>query len=485
MGISLQFWSGKPTWVNLRAHPDGLGAWLSSRSERQERTPWVTTIRKHLLNTTLVAVKQVQGDRIVDLELAGPEGTFILTAELLGKHGNLVLRSPDDRCLAAARWVGPSRSDRPLLPGKPYERPPAPTGRAPFLEALENLLGASVLERRLANITSRAYSVPGLGVTPLRLSAEEWAALGQPAPSEIDSISAALMAASSDAEIVEWSAEKVRLRAQLERVLDARTVATRDLQAVLHDADRAKQLQEWGNLLLAYQGMIPPGATQADVWDAQGEPITIRLVSDLTTLQNAERLFHKAKRAKETRETVQARYDQLRSEATTVGSLLALLERATSEAEVAEVRVEADQRGFLHRQTKSHETPQDRPFDGHAIRERTGPGGWTVLYGENSAANDYLTLRVARPSDWWLHVRGGTSSHVVIRTNNQPHRTPHETLLFAAKIAAQQSTSKHSSYVAVDYTQRRYVRRPKGAPVGTVLYTHEKTLHVDPTARES
>jgi len=36
----------------------------------------------------------------------------------------------------------------------------------------------------------------------------------------------------------------------------------------------------------------------------------------------------------------------------------------------------------------------------------TLPGGWQVLVGLTDAANDVLSFRVARPDDWWFHVRG-------------------------------------------------------------------------------
>jgi predicted ribosome quality control (RQC) complex YloA/Tae2 family protein len=102
-----------------------------------------------------------------------------------------------------------------------------------------------------------------------------------------------------------------------------------------------------------------------------------------------------------------------------------------------------------------------------------------VLFGENAESNDYLTLRVARPNDYWLHVRGSTSAHVVIVTGNHPEKIGTEHLIFAARVAVQNSASKHAGYVPVDYTLKRYVRRPRGAPKGTALYTHEKTLHIE------
>jgi predicted ribosome quality control (RQC) complex YloA/Tae2 family protein len=34
--------------------------------------------------------------------------------------------------------------------------------------------------------------------------------------------------------------------------------------------------------------------------------------------------------------------------------------------------------------------------------------------------------------------------------------------------------------VPVDYTLKKYVRRPKGSPSGAALYQNEKTLYVNP-----
>ena len=35
--------------------------------------------------------------------------------------------------------------------------------------------------------------------------------------------------------------------------------------------------------------------------------------------------------------------------------------------------------------------------------------------------------------------------------------------------------------VPVDYTMRKYVKKPGGTPTGFVIYTHQKTLVVDAT----
>ena len=102
-----------------------------------------------------------------------------------------------------------------------------------------------------------------------------------------------------------------------------------------------------------------------------------------------------------------------------------------------------------------------------------------MLYGDNATSNDYLTTKVAKPNDYWFHVRGVTSAHVLLMTQNQPKKVQYEDMMFAAKLAVSKSVSKHSSYVAVDYTLKKYVRKPKKSAPGFVTYSQEKTLHVE------
>ena len=80
----------------------------------------------------------------------------------------------------------------------------------------------------------------------------------------------------------------------------------------------------------------------------------------------------------------------------------------------------------------------------------------------------------------WLHAKDIPGSHVIIRTEGE---VPLTTLRQAALLAAWYSKGKHSSSVPVDYTLRKYVKKPSGAAPGKVIYTHQKTAFV--TAEES
>lgn len=457
-------------------------------------TTFLMEVRRRLADARLVAVAQRGRDRVLDLDFVNDLGAHRLTAELMGKHANVMLLDGDGVVVAAAKWVGPRQSRRPILAGQRYAPPPfAPRppldrmgpdddpnafeGTSPFLRKYLEAGGAdarATLHQALKNGIWTPVQVPGAGVYPLSV-----ACLGL-SERPVDQFGATLE--------IEWAVREAeadvhRLRtgllAQLNRVRLAREVALGELDQASEAARRAGELQQRGDLVLAYQAMIPPGADRVEVWDYTGNPVTIELRPDLSAVENAERWFARARRAKDGFQTVTEQSIRIGEDLDEVRRTIQHVELAETPLELVPLRQVAESRRWLFSNAVVPADKKDRPYEGHAIREVMAPGGWRVLYGDNATSNDYLTLRVARPSDLWLHVRGGPSAHVVIPTQNQPDKVPPEVIRFAAEIAVRQSSSKHSSWVSVDITQRRYVRRPKGAAPGVAVYTHERTVQVE------
>jgi predicted ribosome quality control (RQC) complex YloA/Tae2 family protein len=102
-----------------------------------------------------------------------------------------------------------------------------------------------------------------------------------------------------------------------------------------------------------------------------------------------------------------------------------------------------------------------------------------VLAGKTEAANDRLSLSLARPDDWWFHIRGMPGSHVVLRgsSGSDPDRATRE---LAAAIAAYHSKARGGGTVAVSCTEARHVSKPPGAKPGTVAIRKETVLKVRP-----
>jgi predicted ribosome quality control (RQC) complex YloA/Tae2 family protein len=124
------------------------------------------------------------------------------------------------------------------------------------------------------------------------------------------------------------------------------------------------------------------------------------------------------------------------------------------------------------------------PDDQARILHYTLPGGWQVWVGRTDADNDRLSLHLAKPNDWWFHVRGMPGSHVLLRA--RPEADPdRDTLKRAAAIAAYHSKARTAGVVAVSCTRVRYVTKPRDAPPGTVQIRKEIVLKVRPEAPEA
>ncbi len=121
-------------------------------------------------------------------------------------------------------------------------------------------------------------------------------------------------------------------------------------------------------------------------------------------------------------------------------------------------------------------TPAGGPAGCHVY---TLEDGWEVLAGRTDADNDRLSLKIARPNDWWFHVAGQPGSHVVLRVpaDREPSR---DVLRAAAAIAAWHSKARGGGTVAVKGTLAKFVGKPRGAPPGTVSVRRETTFKVRP-----
>lgn len=490
--VHLGFYRDEVFRITLSADARCFRAHLSTRRPDGVRpTPrFATDLQRLLEGSTVAFIRQRGFDRILEIGFASADATFVLIAELMGKHSNLILVDREGKIRAAVKWVGAAKSRRPILPNRPYE--PPPFDPAPSLldasseDVLQGLEGASPFVRQLIGagvplrdvqgaVRSNSFHpvfVPGAGAYPLSVARLGFDEVRR------ESISQSLEQHFTESvERDQTEAQRRSLIGQLNRVVEARDVALRDVEQAKHAALNARAIQEKGELILAYQSQIVPGATVLEALGYDGQPVAIPVLPDKSAIENAERYFKRAKNSKSRAAMIEGQEARLRADLEGLHLALHRLAEAKDTTDLNAIRDEADAKRWLNRPGTAA-PKEERPFGGHAIREYLSPGGWRVLVGENSTANDHLTTKVSRPGDLWFHVRGSPSAHVVLCTNNQSERVQTADLLFAASLAVRHSPQKHSSFVSVDYTQRRYVRKPRGSAPGLAVYTHEKTIHV-------
>jgi predicted ribosome quality control (RQC) complex YloA/Tae2 family protein len=99
--------------------------------------------------------------------------------------------------------------------------------------------------------------------------------------------------------------------------------------------------------------------------------------------------------------------------------------------------------------------------------------------GRGARQNDDLTFHHSAPDDIWLHVREAPGAHVILRWGREGN-PPARDLEEAAVLAALGSDARHAGVVPVDWTRRKYVRKPRKAAPGAVIPGRVQTLFVEP-----
>jgi len=147
---------------------------------------------------------------------------------------------------------------------------------------------------------------------------------------------------------------------------------------------------------------------------------------------------------------------------------------ALESKELPRAGVEPNQRARAKRAGRM-EVPAD------SFRTYRSSGGLHIWVGRGARSNDALTFREASPDDIWLHARDDAGAHVVLRWSSDEPPPPRD-LEEAAALAAWHSRSRGSAVVPVDWTRRKYVRKPRGATPGAVTLQHAKTVFARPSS---
>ena len=232
-----------------------------------------------------------------------------------------------------------------------------------------------------------------------------------------------------------------------------------------------------GDLISAHMYQMEKGAESVELPDfyQEGSPLVhIKLDPALTPSQNAQKYYKEYRKAKTAEEKLTEQIELAGKELEYLESVLDALARAETERDLAEIRAELQEQGYL----RKLRSKKEKPAAVSAPMKFTTSDGFTVLVGRNNRQNDRLTLKTANNNDIWFHTKNIPGSHTVLVTQG---REPTETAMEeAALLAAQHSRAKDSSQVPVDYTQIRYVSKPQGAKPGMVIYVNYKTLYVTP-----
>jgi hypothetical protein len=278
----------------------------------------------------------------------------------------------------------------------------------------------------------------------------------------------------------------------------ARRVANRQtLQAKLEsDLKRASEhalVRREAETLAAYQSRIRPGDRTTELPDIYhpGETVSIDLDPALPIRVQVEKRFKRAAKLERSESHVRRRLEEIEREIEALRGAIDAVENAGGfAASMAELDRQLALLPGLQPAGRAatyvaggvgpHPGARTSSAAGTPFRRYPLSDEWFVLVGRSNRENDELTFHAAAPTDWWLHAQHVPGSHVVLKSRGNPGAPPPAILEKAAAVAAHFSKARHSGLVPVIYTQRKYVRKPRGARPGQVVCEREKMIMVEP-----
>ncbi len=489
-------------------------------------------LRKHLAGGRIAAITQPVAERAIDLTLDCTDEMGVpcqkhLILELMGRNSNLILTGEDGRIIDCLRRVDLEMSElRQVLPGLFYREPPRKdrripmeTGKEALLSMLQQVESPKRLDKWLIDcfdgfspLIARELSFGFCGETdkdilsvdkeqlaeylakefqysdyrPVLLRKEEQPSdysyrpihqYGDYLSSETaEDFSSLLDAFYTQTEHSDRMRQKSQSLRKTVTTLRERCLRKLELQRKEYEStlDR-EQLRQMGDIVTANLYSIERGQTRLIATDFYHDMQTIEipLKPDLSPQQNAARFYKDYAKAKHAEKILTEQIARGEVEAEYLATVLDELSRAENERDLAEIRAELEQGGYVRTERKKQLKLQ--PSKPMVFRSSDG---YPIYVGRNNRQNDILSLKTARKDDLWLHIQKFHGTHVIIACGGTT--PPDETITEAAQLAAYFSQAREGQNVPVDVTPVRYLKKPNGAKPGMVVYDRYRTVIVTP-----
>ena len=494
-------------------------------------------LRKHLEDGRISKIEQLGLDRLINMEIdtIGPARQIVtktLIFELTGRNSNIIF-TENEIVLDALKHISKSVcSFRQILPNNVYNTPPEQNGasfiyadpsgiveniiKQPAKNVMQSIISATtgigkftaseILYRSDINLDTvsfpdekknrivqvltdmqdnvKAHSLERLPVYGILTQTNRMNTIVLAKPLHLDKAKFLIKEFPSLNTAINYAAKLVPIQSPekdiLQKAISSVLVRTEKkiaaLEADLKTAENAEYQKIIADTLMSNIYLIKKGLTICTLNNIYtNEKIEIALSPILTPVENAQVYYKRYNKYKRAVEEINKQMQETNDLLEYLQSLDTSLQTATNKTEVAEIRQELISEGIVSENKKGKNKtslPKSAPLSIPLSNE-------TVVYvGKNNRQNDFVTFSIAKPHDFWFHTKGFPGSHVILKTSlSKPTAAEIAT---AANLAAYFSKARNSSSVPVDYTEKRFVKKPSGAKPGFVIYTNQQTLYVTP-----
>lgn len=468
----------------------------------ENSTGLAANMRKHLLNAMLTDVEQLGFDRILVFKFSrinelGEIKNYSIIFEIMGKYSNFILVDDENNIIdLLKRFSLEENRLRAMFPGLKYEQPVIDEKKSPleikenefnqFLEEksiLKNIEGVGKLT--VSNIKNYAEfkNILDSSIAPKIYLNNKRIVLGTvlnivPKENydnvlEFDSFKEAINYYISTENLSSsFETLKTRLLDNINKKIKKNNKILAILKAEVEEKKDFEKYKEFGDILASVIYSVKRGMTSVKAYDFyNNKEIEIALEPQLSPQENLEKTYKKYNKLKRGMEANKRRNLEINEELDYLNSVRLFIDSSTDTNNLKLIQEELIAQGYLKLQQKKGNRKKVNKEIGYGVIEFEN---YRILYGRNNIENDNLTFKVAEKNDIWLHSKNIPGSHVIIKASI----VTDEMILKGAEVASFFSKSNVGDKISVDYTQKRYINKPKVGKPGFVTYINEKNIVV-------
>ena len=465
------------------------------------QSKFLLSLKKHLLNSILINIRQEGFDRIVyfdfeKLNQFGDVEKFTLTMELMGKASNIFLTSADDEKIISALYFSSiDEGNRIIMTGARYTLPFEEKKISPvyldednfpfespqdFIQKVEGIgkvfaiqcyNSYEIYKKYIKTYVSLLHEAEIRGKSQKILTynyfseyedkvteTKEFSTLNEGLNEYFRTTITSNVINEKKKELVKYVDTQIK---KFEKIL-------KNIDIDLKKNGNYENYKNTGDILAANMHLLKHGMDKITVFDFYNNcDITISLDPLLSPNDNLNFYYNRYNKGKRTETALNARLLDIRNEIKYFEEVKLFIEKETDFVGIEEIENELKFSGKKKIKLNKAKKRELLSFEYN---------GFKIFVGRNNKENEEITFNRGTSRDIWLHVKDIPGSHVLIIREQK--EVDEETLLYAAKLAGEFSKASKGDKVTVDYCEKKFVKKIKNSKPGNVTYTNFKALTI-------
>lgn len=483
-------------------------------------------LRKHLIGGHVSKISMLGLERLVNIEIEtinefNEIEVKTLIIELMGKHSNIILTNNKGIIIDAMRHIVSSNSYREILPSRIYTLPPSDkfdftvlknfedfysklssncsnpslgtisntfTGfSSSFVKCIPNIDLPHIYDYICTIINNATINTSVLIFNPIYKNEKitdyilTTSNIDQPSQYHLNSfIDNFYFKKESEETFKNYRNTILKMILEIIKKYNNRLIS---INSKLNECNEMDKYKLYGELITANLYRLSnthSSSIKLENYYDNNNLISIPLDSRYSPNENAKKYFKKYSKLKNAYKIVTEQKIETEKELDYIESIVYELENSSCLEDVQTIFDEISENIVFKEKLKNNKkntTSKKKKTETYSPIEYN-IDEFKIYAGRNNKENDWLTFSFADKKDIWFHTKDIHGSHVILKVDNKPVND--ELLVKCAEIAAKHSKAKQSSNVPVDYCIVQFVKKPRGAKPGMVIFTNNKTLNVNP-----